>query len=253
MLVPDILEPMDLTRILKQPKSDGVHRRITPALVKEPTSPVQMLEIRLIRFRAPEIHVGDFEVGPKVAGRIAVRYALVIRPPVTIAEEIVRVFLVQVLAVRCHKLHRLGPERLDALRRVVEGDGEAVRFVVVAHVAENVVVDIAEEVHVGLYTPVVLVFQQGGMFVEEAAVPSAHLVVGLHMCVLHVLVFEVVCALLHQVSVDPAGNGPVFFRDGVVGALCFCLRLGYFFEFFGEGFVVDEGPGVVEFVVPCSL
>ena len=45
----------------------------------------------------------------------------------------------------------------------------------------------------------------------------------------------------------------MLFGDGVVGAFGFCLRLGHSFEFFGEGFVVDEGPGVVEFVVPCSL
>ena len=91
------------------------------------------------------------------------------------------------------------------------------------------------------------------MFVEEAAVPSAHLVVGLQVRVLYVLVFEEVGGFVHQVPVDPAGDGPVFFWDYLVVACSFCLELGYFLEFVREGFVVDEGPGVVEFVVPCSF
>lgn len=33
-------------------------------------------------------------------------------------------------------------------------------------------------------------------------------------------------------------------------AFCFCFLLGRFFEFVGEGDVVEEGPGVVEFAVP---
>ena len=158
MLISDVLEPMYLTRILKQSQGDGMYRRITPALVEETSRPVQVLEVSFVGFRAPEIHIGDFEVGPEVAGRVAVGFVLMVWPPVAVGEELVGVVGVQVLIVARHELHRLGPEGSDTLRGVVERDGEAVRFVVVAHVAEDVVVDVAEEVYVGLHAPVVLVF-----------------------------------------------------------------------------------------------
>ena len=45
----------------------------------------------------------------------------------------------------------------------------------------------------------------------------------------------------------------MLFGYDVVVAFRFRLSLCYELEFFGEGFVVDEGPGVVEFVVPGSF
>ena len=73
---------------------------------------------------------------------------------------------------------RLGPQGGNALRRIVEVDGEAVGLVVVLHPAENVVVDFTEEVDFGLDSPVVADVFESGVFVEHAAVPAAHLVVG---------------------------------------------------------------------------
>lgn len=63
------------------------------------------------------------------------------------------------------------------MRTVVEVDCEAICLVVVLHEAKDVVVDIAEEVDIGLYTPVVLHVCQSGVFVEHSRVPAAHLVV----------------------------------------------------------------------------
>ena len=73
---------------------------------------------------------------------------------------------------------RLGPQGGYALRRIVKVDGEAVGLVVVLHPAENVVIDFAEEVDFGLDSPVVADVFESGVFVEHAAVPAAHLVVG---------------------------------------------------------------------------
>jgi len=99
--------------------------------------------------------------------------------------------------VRGEEFDGFGPERGDGLRAVVQVDGEAVGFVVVAHVAEDVVVDVAEEVDVGFYAPVVLDVEHFGVFVEEAAVPATHLVVGLEVSVLDVLLLEDIGALFH--------------------------------------------------------
>ena len=73
---------------------------------------------------------------------------------------------------------RLRPQGGNALRCVVEVDGETVGFIVVLHPAENVIVDVAEEMDFGLDAPVVADVFEGGVFVEHAAVPAAHLVVG---------------------------------------------------------------------------
>lgn len=45
----------------------------------------------------------------------------------------------------------------------------------------------------------------------------------------------------------------MFLGYGFVAAFCFCFGAGALFEFFGEGDVVEEGPGVIELVVPGSL
>ena len=45
----------------------------------------------------------------------------------------------------------------------------------------------------------------------------------------------------------------MFFRDDLVLDLSFCVLSGLPLEFLREWDVVDEGPWVVEFVVPCPL
>lgn len=75
------------------------------------------------------------------------------------------------------ELGRLGPQGRQGMRVVVQGDGEAVRLVVVLHIAENVVVDIAEEVYLGFDAPVVADILKSGMLVEHATVPATHLMV----------------------------------------------------------------------------
>ena len=73
----------------------------------------------------------------------------------------------------------------------------------VGHVAEDVVVDVAEEVDFGLDAPVVAGGGEGGVFVEHAAVPAAHLVVGGEVGVLHFLLFEDVGGFFEEVGVYP--------------------------------------------------
>jgi len=166
--------------------------------------------------------------------------------------------------MRRHEPLRLGPQRWYGLGCIVKVDGKAVGFVAVLHIAENVVVDVAEEVDVGLDAPVVAGIEEGWVVVEEAAVPAAHLVVGVQVTVLYVLFFEDFGGFFEEVVVDPGGDGPVFFRDGFYGGRLgggtkrgvgerravetfrFGLGLCPLFECFRKGLVVEEGPGVVE-------
>lgn len=70
------------------------------------------------------------------------------------------------------------------------------------------------------------------------------------MGVLHVLLLQHVGTLSEEVTVDPGWHFPVLFWYYFITN----LGLGGFssppLEFFGEGDVVEKGPGVVELVVP---
>ena len=139
------------------------------------------------------------------------------------------------------------------MRRVVEVDGEAVGLVAVLHKAEDIIVDVAEEVNLWLNTPVVLHVLEGGVVVEQTRVPAAHLVVAQHVRVLDVVFLEDICALAEQIIIDPAGDFPVFFRNEFVAYVGLCHGSRGLFEFLGKGYVVEEGPRIVEFVVPSTL
>lgn len=81
------------------------------------------------------------------------------------------------------------------------------------HVTEDIVVYVAEEVDFGLHAPVISCVGEGGMSVEEARVPSAHLMVGDQVSVLNTFFFENLSRFGKEVVVDPRGNGPVFFGN----------------------------------------
>jgi hypothetical protein len=91
------------------------------------------------------------------------------------------------------------------------------------------------------------------VLVEEAAVPAAHLVVRHHVGVLHVVLLEDLGRLDEQVVVDPRGHLPVLVGDQLVSALGLGGGLGLLLELGREWDVVEEGPRVVELVVPRLL
>lgn len=101
------------------------------------------------------------------------------------------------------KFHCLGPKRLDAFWGVVQVYSEAVCFVVVFHVAKNIVVYVAEKVDFWLYTPVVFGMGEGGVFVEEAGIPTTHLMVGNEIPILNAFLFEDLSGFSKEILVDP--------------------------------------------------
>lgn len=177
MLIPNVAEPVNLALVLKQTQRDTVHGSVAPAFVKEAASLVEVLKVLLVDLAAPKLHVGDFKVAPEVAGREALCGLVVLGTLDVVRHPLVGTVLVDIVRVLGEELLRLGPQRRQRLGVVVQVDGEAVCLVIVLHVAEDIVVDVAEEVHLGLDAPVVTHVLEGRLLVEHAAVPAAHLMV----------------------------------------------------------------------------
>ena len=202
---------MDLAFIFEQSQSNTMHWSITPSLIKEPSRAIQMLEIVFISFRSPKLHVCDFEITPEMARAVSIRFHIVFRPPLTIDHPLLRIILMHIFRMRGNEFLRLRPQCRNTLRRIIEVDSEAVGLIVVLHPAEDIIVDVAEEMDFGLDAPVVADVFESGVFVEHSAVPAAHLVVGYEGAVLDFLLFEHLCGFIEEVAVDPVGDGPVFF------------------------------------------
>ena len=182
--------PMDLALILKQPQRNAMHRRIPPPLVEETTGSIQVLEVVFIGFGTPKLHVRNLEIAPKMTRAVPVRFDIVFRPSLAIYHPLSRTILVQVFWMCRHELFSLWPQGWYGLRRIVKVDRKAVGLVVVAHPAENIVVNIAEEVYFRLHAPIVTDILKGRVFVEHATIPTAHLMVRYHGTVLNFLLFE---------------------------------------------------------------
>lgn len=73
----------------------------------------------------------------------------------------------------------------------------------VFHVAENIVVYVAEKMYFGLHAPVVFCMGKGGVFEEKAGVPTAHLMVGNEIPILNAFLFEDLSGFSKKVLVDP--------------------------------------------------
>ena len=205
--------PMDLARILKQAQSDGVNRCVAPPLVEETPRAIQMLEILFINFTPPEFHICNLEITPEMTCRIPIRLIIMLWPSLAIRQPLLGVVFDFILRVRGQKLLRLRPQRGYRLRRIVQINRKPVGFVVVFHVAEDVIVDVAKEVDFRLDAPVVADVGQRGVVVEHAGVPAAHLVVGDFAGVLDVLLFEHFGGFFKEVVVDEGGDVPVLFGD----------------------------------------
>lgn len=168
---------MDFALVLKETEGDAVHWRVAPSLIEEAARTIEVLEVVLIRLRAPEVHVADLKIAPEMAGGKALSAGIVTRSPFIVLDPFLRAVVMDVLWMFGQELLRLRPDRRHCLWKIVQIDGEAVCFVVVVHVPKNVVIHIAEEMYVWLDSPIVANIFQRRMSVEKSRVPTTHLMV----------------------------------------------------------------------------
>lgn len=245
--------PVNFPLVFKKPKSNTVHRRIAPALIEETTRAVEMLKVVLVRFTPPEAHVCDLEIAPEVTCTVAICLQVVLRSPLVVCNPAHCIVRMKVLVVRCQEFECLWPELWNRLRRVVQLNGKAVGLVVVLHEAEDIVVDITEEVHLGLDSPIVLHIRKSWMLVKQPRIPATHLVVAEQVSVLYILLFQYVCALGEQILIYPARHSPVVVWKNLISDLRFGELPRSLLELLGERYVVEKCPGVIELVIPCSF
>lgn len=202
MLIPDVPEIPNLALGYEHGHTECVDGRVAETLVVETAAAVQPLEVLLIGLSAEESQVADLEIREELA--------VVVVPTVEGVQEPVEVRLgVDELRVRVDEAHGAGPEAGEGAGVVEDVHGEAVLDVVVAGEAEDVVVDVAEEVHVGLDAPVKVVVEQPRVLVEEARVPAAHVPVGYHPSLADADGAEIFQRVHEAAFVDPVREGPV--------------------------------------------
>lgn len=244
---------MNTVLVLEKTQTDTMNGGITPTFIKETASPIKMIEIVLVFLAAPEAHIGNLEITPEMASRVPSSIFVVEWATKLVRQPFHGIIRVHVIRVLRQELLSLGPQGRDGFGGIVKIDGEAVRLVVVLHVPENIVVDVAKEVDLGLYAPIVLSIGKGRVLVKHATIPAAHLMVGHHIGVLNTILLQDFGRFFVKVHVDPRWHLPVLLWNQLISALGLCEFLGFSLEFLGKWDVVEEGPGVVEFVVPRAL
>lgn len=213
MLIPDIPKEPNLALGHKHGHTKRMNRRITEPLIIKPAPPIQPLEILFIRLTPKKAQITDLEIAKELAV-VVVTAVVLVQKPVEIRLGVYE------FRVRVDEAHGPAPEARETARVVEDVHGEAVLDVVVAHEAEDVVVDVAEVVHVGLDAPVEVEFEEARVPVEETGVPAAHVSVGDHPAFADADGAEVFEGVHEAAFVDPVGEGPVFEGDDFVVAFC---------------------------------
>lgn len=141
--------------------------------------------------------------------------------------------------MRVHESAGFGPEGRERTCVVEDVHIKPVFHAVVAHEAEDVVVDVAEEVDLACVSiearlcwqvgsqeeyiwfdpPVIVKFHQSWVAIEEPAVPATHMSVRDHITLTNADGVEVFETVHEATFVNPFGQGPMFFGYRFVVAM----------------------------------
>ncbi len=178
---------------------------------------------------------------------------VVVRGSAVVAQEAHRVAFGDVFGMRLGEVLHALPQRRDRLHVLVETQDEAVLLPVVAHVAEGVVVDVAEEIDARLHTPVPFELVHQRVAEKEAGFEAAHVSVADGVSVDDLPLRHVFPDRARLLLIDEVGEGPVFRRDLAVMGLSGDERSCDFLESLVEGLVVQEHPVIIVLPVESIL
>lgn len=168
---------MNFALVLKQAKTDTVDGSIAPSLVEEAARSIQVIEVVLVRFASPKVHIRNLKVAPEMTCRVALSPLVMRWASFRVGKPVESIVGMEVLRVISEEPDRFRPQSGQCFGFIVQRNGEAIRLVVILHVSKNVVVDIAKEMNFGLDAPIPLGVLKSRMLVEETSVPSAHLMI----------------------------------------------------------------------------
>ncbi len=147
MLVSNVAEEPNLLLRRKHGHAECVDRSVTKAFVVEATAAVEPAEIALVGLASEEAQISNLKVREELAV-IVVTAAVLVQQPLK-----VRLWVDQ-LRVCIDKGASARPQRWEGARIVEDVHVEAILHIVVSHEAEHIVVDVAEEVHLGKDTKI---------------------------------------------------------------------------------------------------
>lgn len=184
---------------------------------------------------------------------VTYKVALVVGLATIVTEEGHGVALGNVLRVVLHELGNAVPKSGDGLEILVKAEHEAVLLLVLVHVAEGVVVDVAVELDARLDTPVVVVVHHKGLAEKEAGLETAHVAVADAVTVDDLALSHVLANLLGLLLVDVGRERPVLGRNLAIVRLAGNKGGGDLLEGVVERLIVEEDPVVVVAAVEAVL
>ena len=140
MLVTNVSEEPRISLGREHGRSQCVDGGVTESLVVEPTMLVEPIEVFLVLFRPEETQISNLEVAEELA-IVVLGTRLGIEQPAKVCLR------VHELGICFNKSAGLGPEGGKGASVVEDVHVEAVFELVVAHEAEDIVFNVAEEMH----------------------------------------------------------------------------------------------------------
>jgi hypothetical protein len=185
MVVCNVVEEVNLVLVQQQACSDGMHGCIPPAFIEKATIVIKGVEVVGVGWATEPIEITDFKVRPLVfvsignkIGEPAYEVAMIVRVTAIITQEGHGIVLCDVLGMLFHEFFHAIPERRNRLDVLVQTQHETVLLLVLGHVAERIVVDIAKHLDARLDAPIPFVAVHDRMLEEKARLITAHVSVA---------------------------------------------------------------------------
>src|ERR1700722_13731868 len=176
--------------------------------------------------------------------------AMIISFAIIVAQECHRVVFGNVFWVLLDERLDAVPQRWDCLHILVQAQHEAIFLLVVLHKLEWIIMDIAEQFHAWLNTPVVLKLVHERMSKEEPGFETTHVPVADRVAIDDLALRHIFADLARLLLVNEGRERPVLFGYLAIVSLSRDEGSRDLFEVVVKWFVIQEHPIVV--VIPVK-
>lgn len=246
VLVSNISEEPYLALRYEHGHTQSMYRRISKSLVVEAASSIQPVKVSFIRFAAEEVQIPNLEVREELA--VVVVSAIVgVKQPVQVGIRMYQLWM------GVDERASARPERRKGASVVEDIHVETVFHVVIAHEAEDIVVNVAEEVDIRLNPPIPVKILEPWMLVEESTVPTAHVSIADHPSFPNSNGTQVFQAIHEPPLINPVRQGPMLFRHDFVIAFGRREILCSSPELITKWLIIEEDPRIVVLPIPLEF